>query len=98
MRPEFVEALENCMNFSSMLYFTLINIDGKGKAIHLLKPSSKHKRRREEMDEVKEEEELLKEDKQNYLQQVKKMKRDLTTVDEKVVNIRRNEELLNKLH
>lgn len=50
------------------------------------------------MDEVKEEEELLKEDKQNYLQQVKKMKRDLTTVDEKVVNIRRNEELLNKLH
>jgi hypothetical protein len=29
----------------------------------LVKPTSKHKRRREEMDEVKEEEELLKHDK-----------------------------------
>jgi hypothetical protein len=30
--------------------------------VHLMKPSSKHKRRREEIDEVKEEEELLKHD------------------------------------
>jgi len=30
----------------------------------MLKPTSKHKRRRDEMDEVKEEEELLKHDKQ----------------------------------
>jgi hypothetical protein len=46
----------------------LINLGGRGKAIHLLKPTSKHKRRREEIKDVKEEEDLLKEDKQKYLQ------------------------------
>jgi hypothetical protein len=30
----------------------LTSVDGKGKAIHLLKPASKHKRRREEIKEV----------------------------------------------
>jgi hypothetical protein len=46
----------------------LISIGGRGKAIHLLKTSSKHKRRREEIKDVKEEEDLLKQDKQKYLQ------------------------------
>lgn len=43
--------------------------------MHLIKPSSKHKRKRSEMDEVREEEALLKRDKQLYLEQVKRMKR-----------------------
>jgi hypothetical protein len=63
-----------------------------------MKPSSKHKRRRQEMDEVKEEEELLNKDKLRYLEAVKRLKRDSKTVDEKMINIQRNEEILNKLH
>jgi hypothetical protein len=53
-----------------------LNIGGRGKAIHLMKPSSKHKRKRQEMDAVKEEEELLNTDKQRYLESVKKLKKD----------------------
>ena len=52
------------------------SIDGRGKAVHLLKPSSKHKRKRSEIEDVKEEEELLNKDKQKYLDNVKKLKRD----------------------
>jgi hypothetical protein len=42
----------------------------------LLKPSSKHKRKRSEIEDVKEEEELLNKDKQKYLDTVKRLKRD----------------------
>jgi hypothetical protein len=42
----------------------------------LLKPSSKHKRKRSEIEDVKEEEKLLNEDKQKYLDSVKRLKRD----------------------
>jgi len=48
----------------------------------LLKPSSKHKRKRNEMEEVKDEEELLKRDKQNYLLEVKKLKKTANSVME----------------
>ena len=41
-----------------------------------MKPSSKHKRKREEIEEVKDEEELLKRDKKNYLLEVKKLKKN----------------------
>lgn len=43
------------------------SIDSNGKAVHLLKNSSKNKRKREEIEEVKDEESKLKEDKQSYL-------------------------------
>lgn len=50
------------------------------------------------MEEVKDEEDLLKEDKYKYLQAVKKLRVDSGTLDEKLINIKRNEDLLNKLH
>ena len=54
----------------------------KGRSAFLLKPSSKHKRKRNEMEEVKDEEELLKRDKQNYLLEVKKLKKNANSVME----------------
>lgn len=50
--------------------FTYI-IDEKGKSAFLLKPSSKLKRRRSEIEEVKEEEDLLNKDKERFLKAVK---------------------------
>jgi len=66
---------------------TLTYIDGRGKAVHLIKPSSKHKRRREEMDEVKEEEEMLNKDKQRYLETVKKLRKEQRSIDDKLMNV-----------
>ena len=50
--------------------------------MNLLKGGSKAKRKRNEIEEVKEEEDLLKKDKQKYLQQVKKLKLDMSGVEE----------------
>jgi hypothetical protein len=49
-------------------------VGSNGKAAFLLKESSKKKRSREELEEVKVEEELLKRDKQGFLREFKKMK------------------------
>ncbi len=45
-----------------------------GSAVNLLKSSSKRKRSRRELEEVKHEEDALKEDKQGYLEQFKRLK------------------------
>lgn len=50
------------------------SLASKGKAVHLLKGSSKKKRSRAEMEEVKQEEELLNSDKQKFLRQFKMLK------------------------
>ncbi len=42
----------------------------------MLKPQSKKKRNKREVEEVKQEEELLKEDKQGYFLQVKRLKQE----------------------
>ncbi len=47
-----------------------------GSAVNLLKSSSKRKRTRRELEEVKLEEEALKEDKQAYFEQVKRLKQE----------------------
>ena len=52
------------------------NIASKGKAAFMLKGSSKKKRSRLEMEEVKHEEDELNEDKQEFLKQYKKLKLD----------------------
>ena len=54
MRPEFAQALKRCESFSSKTS-PLLNlfVGSKGKAAFLLKPSSKKKRSREELEEVK---------------------------------------------
>mmetsp|Transcript_8936 Transcript_8936/g.6703 ORF Transcript_8936/g.6703 Transcript_8936/m.6703 type:complete len:120 (+) Transcript_8936:2258-2617(+) len=76
MRPEFAEALNKTLSFSS--------IAEKGKSVGLLKDTSKRKRQRDELEEVKQEESLLKEDRQSYLQNAKRIRRE-------------HNELLNKL-
>ena len=47
-----------------------------GKAAHLLKASSKKKRSRQEMEEVKQEEDMLNADKHRFLQHHKKLKHE----------------------
>ena len=61
MRPEFVEALEHCLNYSSnnMINF-ILTIAEKGRSLALLKDSSRRKRNRNELEEIKEEENLFK--------------------------------------
>ena len=49
-------------------------VGSHGKAVFLLKESSKKKRSRNEIEEVKEEELLLKHDKQGFLREFKKLK------------------------
>ena len=46
----------------------------RGKAASLLKPSSKRKRTRSEIEEVKEEEKQLKENRQGFLKEAKRLK------------------------
>ena len=64
MKPEYAEALKSSSSYSSKPHSSSLNpLADKGRSAFLLKPSSKHKRRRNEMEEVKDEEELLKRDK-----------------------------------
>ena len=65
MRPEFAEALKKSISFSSkIIYVDMIPIVDRGKSASLLKPGSKLKRKRSEIEEVKEEEQRLKDDRQ----------------------------------
>ena len=54
----------------------IICVGSHGKAAFLLKDSSKKKRSREEIEEVKAEEQLLKKDKQGFLKEFKKLKQN----------------------
>ena len=47
-----------------------------GSAVNLMKSSSKRKRTRSELEEVKEEEDALKQDRHSFLQQVKRLKEE----------------------
>lgn len=49
-----------------------------GRSANLVKSSSKRKRKREELEEVKDEEDQLKVDRHSYLKEVKKLRRDLS--------------------
>lgn len=44
----------------------ITQVENKGRSVYLLKPDSKRKRSRQEMEQVKEEEEKFKENKQDY--------------------------------
>ena len=59
MRPEFADALRKSLIFSCNVYMLHMFIESHGKSAFLLKGSSKHKRKRSEMEEVKEEEKML---------------------------------------
>ena len=55
-----------------------------GRASNLMKSSTKRKRTREELEEVKQEEDLLKDDKQAFLQMVKRLKEEKAALEEQV--------------
>ena len=54
----------------------ILSIAENGRASLLMKNSSKRKRTREELEEVKQEEEALKEDRHQFLQEVKRLKQE----------------------
>jgi hypothetical protein len=56
MKPEFVNALENCINFSCKNLININILATKGKSAYMLKDSYKRKRSKREIEEVKEEE------------------------------------------
>jgi len=62
-----------------------------------LKPSSKRKRTREELEEVKDEELDLKEDKQKFLQETKRLKQDKHDLEDRVVELKKYEDLVLQL-
>ena len=49
-----------------------------------MKSSTKRKRTREELEEVKQEEDMVKNDKQNFLQMVKRLKDEKAALEEQV--------------
>lgn len=55
-----------------------------GRSANLLKGSSKRKRTHEELEEVKNEEDELKEDKQSFLQEVKRLKKENADLERRV--------------
>ena len=55
-----------------------------GRASNLMKSSTKRKRTREELEEVKQEEDMVKNDKQNFLQMVKRLKDEKAALEEQV--------------
>ena len=69
----------------------------KGKGAFLLKGSSKKKRSRQEIEEVKNEEEELKQDKQQVLRAYKQFKLGGGMPAERVAGDIRNEQILNNL-
>jgi hypothetical protein len=59
-----------------------------GRSANLMKASSKRKRTRKELDEVKDEEEELKEDKQAYLQAVKRLREERDQMELELLELR----------
>ena len=72
-------------------------ITSKGKAAYLLKGSSKKKRTRDEIEEVKHEEEKLSENKQEFLRKHKRLRGVEDELERTKANVEANEELLNRL-
>jgi len=58
-------------------YELTISIAHKGKGVYLIKRSSRRKRTRREMEEVKQEEDLLKNNKLGFLHAAKRMKMEI---------------------
>ena len=62
-----------------------------------MKPSSKRKRTKNELEEVKEEEKLLNEDKGQFLQAVKRMRQDYQVADAQRVEYQNDHEVVGNL-
>ena len=69
-------------------FFEFTFIGGKGKSVSLLKNSSKRKRNRAELEEVKDEESKLKLNPQMFYQEAKRLKHDYGDLEDEVVKLR----------
>ena len=74
LKPEFLEALNHSEVFSCNSFLINSHIVHKGRTVSFLKDSSKRKRKRSEIEEVKVEELELKQDKNEFLKQFKRIK------------------------
>jgi hypothetical protein len=70
---------------------------GKRRATALLKPSSKRKKTRGELEEVKEEEKMLKENKQDFLRVVKHLKNNYQETEAEKMVYRADHEVVENL-
>jgi hypothetical protein len=74
-----------------------INVAHKGRSADLLKDSTKRKRTREEVKEVADEEEKLKENKQGYLKENKRLRTERDDLRQEVIQLRRSDQVLKQL-
>ncbi|CDW82385.1 UNKNOWN [Stylonychia lemnae] len=84
MRPEFADALNRCLNFSTE----------RGKSANLMKDSSKRKRKANEIREVVEEEKQLRNDKHTYLQEAKRLKDQQSNFQDELIVLKRDKDAL----
>ena len=68
----------------------MTSIVENGSAVNLLKASSKRKRTRRELEEVKNEEDALNDDKQAFLQEVKRLKQEKRQLERQLSESVRN--------
>ena len=69
----------------------------KGRATALLKNNSKRKRTKSEIEEVKEEESNLKENKQEFLQNIKRLKKELKDKEVQTMIYQEDHNIVEKL-
>ena len=72
-------------------------VAARGHAANLLKPSNKRKRTRQKMYEVKDEEKVLKEDKQKFLQETKRLKLDKEALEKRLLEMKPLEDMIHNL-
>ena len=69
-------------------------VGSKGKSAHLLKPSSKRKRTKAELEELKEEEKLFSKDKKRFLEESKKAKEDRNALEGALLEYQNDHEIV----
>jgi hypothetical protein len=76
----------------------LTYIASKGKSADMMKDSSKRKRTRQEMEDVREMEKDLKDDRQHFLQRTKKLREERDQMETKMIELEQSEVVLRKLY
>ena len=98
IRPEFNEALQNCIHFSSKYLSVHVFVEEKGKAANMLKPGSKRKRGAVEVlmaDEERKEEELSS---QEYQGEIRRLRTELEKANEAVLSLSSDHDVLVNLY
>ena len=76
------------VNLTAVWYFPLLTrLGSKGKAADMMKDSTRRKRTRQEMEEVKEFEQSLKLDRQQFLQETKRLKLERDQMQDQIIEL-----------